>query len=164
MCPGWTLNGWSRRPELNRRPDVFSIRTLLLIRPAVTCALHHRLARYSAGFVSQVVPKFWGDPLEWHSFFGPLVLVVWGEENAGLGAFSTLRLPGILVRSPRGARTKPSTLRLKRLVPRRRRPRNRRNRRSSVTRRIGTTLFLMRLRGVPFRNERGPLAWPCHRT
>jgi hypothetical protein len=55
-------NGWSRGPELNRRPDVFSIRTLLLICLAVTCALQHRLARYLAGFVPKLFPSFfWGD-------------------------------------------------------------------------------------------------------
>jgi hypothetical protein len=35
-----------------------TIHTLSLSRLAVTCALHHRLARFSAGFVPKLFPTF----------------------------------------------------------------------------------------------------------
>jgi hypothetical protein len=57
---------------------------MLLNRLASLFVKQHDLAWYWAGFVLNLFSTWWGDPLEWHSFFG----------HSFRNAFSTLRAAG----------------------------------------------------------------------
>src|SRR5437870_3493920 len=54
-----TADFWSRRQN-----------AMLVILLAQSCAINHGFVPYSALNGPKSDPSFWGDPLEWHSFFG----------------------------------------------------------------------------------------------
>jgi hypothetical protein len=51
-------DGWNRGPELNRRPDDYSIHSLVLVLQAFSLTSPHGLAGYSAPIVRKMFATF----------------------------------------------------------------------------------------------------------